>query len=179
MRHIDRSITVIIEVAMVLSGQFITETAQAQPSTFQQRLTALRLQNAYQQQQTTLQAAVQQTNMLVQSALRQDAAMEPAGFFSPLNFQQQQSALQMALQQTTATSEVAMLSKTRPSQSALLQISTLQAALQTTAAIETASQIQNDQLTPDQVQSLFNEQASLANLLAFPPPQPAGAARNK
>src|SRR5262249_30390973 len=118
-------------------------------------------------------------NILVQSALRQDSAMEPVGFFRPLNFQQQQSALQMALQQTSATAQLVMLSKTRPNQSALLQISTLQAALQTTAAIGTVSQIQNEQLTPDQIQSLFNEQASLANLLTFPPPQPAGISRSR
>jgi hypothetical protein len=155
---------------LAITSLFFAAQGQAQPPSPQQRLAALRVQNAYQQQQTALELAVQQTVVLLQQARRQVAVPQPSGFLSPLNFSQQQAALQIALQQTTAATQAAMVSKSRPNSAALMQVSTIQAAIRTTAALQTASQIQNGQLTADQVQSLFNEQAVLSNLLAAPAP---------
>jgi hypothetical protein len=164
-RHVIESL-----ILAVIASRLGAAHAHAQPPSSQQRLSALRLQNAYQQQQIALGSAVQETGVLLQQARRQEAIPRPSGFVSPLNFSQQQSALQTALQTTTAVAQAAMASKTQPSSAALMQVSAIQAAVQTTATLQTGSQIQNGQLTLDQIQSLFNEQISLSNLLAFPPP---------
>ena len=166
-------------VLVAIASPLVAAQARAQSASYQQRLSALRLQNAYQQQQTALESAVQQTSVLVQQARRQESAQQSSGFLSTLNFSQQQAALQMALQQTTAATQAAMASKIQPSSAALLQVSAIQTAVQTTAALQTASRIQNGKLTLDQIQSLFNEQSSLTNLLAFPPPQSTRASRSK
>jgi hypothetical protein len=165
-------------VLVAIASPLVAVQAHAQPMSNQQRLSVLRVQNAYQQQQIALALAVQQTNVLLQQARRQEAVQQPSGFLSPLNFSQQQSALQLALQQTTATTQAAMASKVRPNSATLLQVSAIQAAVQTTAALQTASRIQNGQLTVDQIQALSNELTSLTNVLAVPPPQILRGIRN-
>lgn len=160
-----------IAVFVALATSLTAGLAHVQPATFQQRLSALRQQNAYQQQQMAVQLAVQQTNVLVQQALRHGEVPQPSGFYRPLNFQQQASALQMALQQTMALQQATLQSNSRPTQGALLQINAVQTSLQLTSTLQTAAQIQNGQLTPAQVQTLFREQTSLMGLLVSPPPQ--------
>jgi hypothetical protein len=133
-------------------------------------LLALRVQNAYQQQQIALQSAVQQTGLLVQQAVHQAAMSEPSEFSQPLGFPAQQGALQVAQAQTRALAQISMSGRALPNQTIQLQLAGLEAALQRTASLQAAAQIQNKPLTVDQIQSLFIEQANLMNLLAYPPP---------
>src|SRR5262249_22252733 len=129
-----------------------------------------RIQNAYQQQQIALQSAVQQTELLTQQALHQAAMSEPGGFSRPLGFPAQQSALQLAQAQTRALSQITMSGRALSNQSIGMQLAGLEAALQRSASLELAAQIQNGPLTFVQIQSLFIEQANLMSLLAFPAP---------
>jgi hypothetical protein len=148
--------------------------ARAQNGRSQNRLLALRIQNAYQQQQIALQSAVQQTELLTQQALHQAAMPEPSGFSRPLGFPAQQSALQFAQAQTRALSQITMSGRAIPNQSIGLQLAGLEAALQRTASLAAAAQIQNGPLTVEQIQSLFIEQANLMSLLAYPAPNARG-----
>jgi hypothetical protein len=152
----------------------ISTSAPAQNGSSKNRLLALRIQNAYQQQQIALESAVQQTELLAQQAIHQTATSEPSIFSRPLAFQAQQSALQLAQAQTRALSQITMSVRSLPNQTVGLQLAGLEAALQRTASLEAAAQIQNGQLTIDQVQSLFIEQANLMNLLAYPAPNARG-----
>jgi hypothetical protein len=165
-----RSVVLLLAV-VALASQIHTSIAHAQATTYRQRLSALQLQNAYQQQQMAVQLAVQQTNLLLQAALRASVAPEPSGFYRPLNFQQQQSALQRALQQTTMLQQTMMRLNNQPSQSELPQLNAIQSALQITSSLQSAAQIQNGPLTTTQIQTLFRVQSSLIGLLASPPPQ--------
>jgi hypothetical protein len=165
MRLIHKIFSLPLIVATLLT---LGDTANAQPPV-NQRLAALRVQNAFQQQQAALQLAVQQTNLLRQRAIRQDTSLQPSGFFTPLSFGSQQAALQLALQQSIAATQAASaltMGRVQPAS----QTSAIQSVLQTSAILQTMTQIQNGQLTADQVQSLFNEQAVLSNLLAVPVP---------
>jgi hypothetical protein len=153
--------------------------ALAQPSPYQQRIAQLRVMSAFYQQQAAVQTATQQTSLLLQAAVRQDTAFEPSGFFRPLDFQQQESAIRTALQQTTVLQQVSLQSGSGVGQTSLGQIDALRSALRTTLSLKAALQIQNGQLTPDQIQSLFGEQTSLTTLLASPPPQISTAVRSK
>src|SRR5262245_34413125 len=78
--------------------------AQAQRPLRQAPLAALQQQTAWLQQQTAVQAAVQQTNLLLQSAKSgpapgntQNGAAQQAGTPNSANLQQQEIALQIAL----------------------------------------------------------------------------------
>jgi hypothetical protein len=148
----------------------IATPAIAQSTSSQNRLLALRIQNAHQQQQIALESAVQQTELLAQQAVHQAATPEPTGFSLPLGFQAQQSALQLAQAQTRALTQITMSARSLPNQTVNLQLAGLEAALQRTASLQAAAQIQNAPLTTDQIQSLFIEQANLMNLLAYPAP---------
>jgi hypothetical protein len=156
--------------AVALMSQIPIGKAYAQAVTYQQRLSTMQLQIAYQQQQTAVQLALQQTNLLLQTAFRENSAPEPSRFYRPLNVQQQQSALQRALKQTAALQQAMMRSNNGPGQTEFLQINAMRTAL-LASSLQTASQIQNDQLTTTQIQTLFREQSSLIGLLALPPPQ--------
>lgn len=173
MRCATKGRLVVLAALSAIASASGPSSANAQASATQGRLLALQQQSAYQRQQSSIQLAVQQTNVLLQSAVRQNSATAQTDLFRPINFQQQQSALQMALQQTNALRQIQMRSSGPSGQNALLQAAAIQSALQTTASLRTALQIQNGILTTDQVQSLFREQASLMSLLASPSPQPS------
>jgi hypothetical protein len=161
MLRINRVIASLFIAHIVLAA--LCSVAQAQ-STASQKLARLRAQNAYQQQQAALQLAIQQTNLLIQRANRQNSAIQPTGFFAPINFGPQQAALQFALQQSTMASQPSATGL----QSTVSVSSAIQSAIQTSALLQTGTQLQSGQLTFEQIQSLFNEQAALTNLLAVP-----------
>lgn len=160
----------VIMIAAGIGVAKISAPASAQNGSSQNRLLALRVQNAYQQQQIALQSAVQQTQLLVQQAVLQAATSARSEFSAPLSFQAQQSALQLAQAQTRALAQISMNGRALPNQTVQLQLAGLEAALQRTASLQAAAQIQNGPLTIGQIQSLFIEQANLMNLLAYPPP---------
>jgi hypothetical protein len=159
-----------IVIAVGIAVLAIGARAPGQSTSSQNRLRVLRIQNAYQQQQTALETAAQQTNLLIQRAVHQASTPESAFFLRPLDFQAQQSALQIAQAQTRALALLTLNGRSFPNQAILLQLAGLEAALQRSVSLEAAVQIQNAPLTPDQIQSLFAEQANLMNLLAFPAP---------
>jgi hypothetical protein len=159
-----------IVIAVGIGVATTSAPALAQNGSSQNRLLALRIQNAYQQQQIALQSAVQQTGLLTQQAVHQAATSAPNGFSPPLGFPAQQSALQLAQAQTIALSQITMNARALPNQSIGLQLAGLETALQLSASLQAAVQIQNGTLTVEQVQSLFIEQANLMSLLAYPPP---------
>jgi hypothetical protein len=178
---------VVLKLPMITSASVVllcisslnAKSALAQSSPYQQRIAQLRVMSAFYQQQAAVQTATQQTTLLLQAALRQDTAFEPIGFSRPLDFQQQESAVRTALQQTTVLQQVSLQSGSGVGQTSLGQIDALRSALRTTLSLNASSQIQNGQLTPDQIQALFSEQTSLTSLLASPPPQVSIAARSK
>src|SRR5262245_7874644 len=98
-QRIDRPL--FFSVTLLVMFVFISHAYAQLPAT--QKLSMLRTQNSYQQQQAALQLAIQQTNLLTQRATRRDTSIEPAGFFAPLDFGPQQAALQFAFQQSTMT----------------------------------------------------------------------------
>jgi hypothetical protein len=155
--------------------------SQAQPRR-QPRLAALQRQNALHQQQNAVQTAVQQTTALLQSASQRGgvSGQDPGGVSGQvvtpnrINLQQQETALQIALQQTTALLQGSFRQNSALSQTALRQLNTLQTALQQTTAVRNALATQNGQLTLFQLQTLYQEQASLMGLLTSqPPPLPS------
>src|SRR6516165_3119451 len=96
-----------------LALAIIPSTAPAQTTSYSQRLAGLQQRNAFQQQQAAVQAAVQQTTALTQSAFRQ-GTYRPNGLPLPvvqplpLNFLLQQAALENALQQTRALQQASL-----------------------------------------------------------------------
>jgi hypothetical protein len=155
--------------------------AHAQGPRRQSRLSALQQQNAWQQQQNAVQAALQQTNVLLQSANSgpapvnaQNGVPPQAGTPNPVYLQQQEIALQTALQQTTALLQVSFRQNSALSETALRQLNTLQTVLQQTTALQSALSTQNGQLTSLQLQTLSQEQSSLMGLLTAQPPPPPG-----
>jgi hypothetical protein len=165
-----------VAVAAALGLASAPRCAWAQTSPTQRRFAQQQLQNAFAQQQSAIQAGVQQTTLLLQQAIRQDISTEPSGFFSPLNFQQQESALQLALQRTVILQQTNLRFGQRLNQSGLLHVQALQGILQTTNSLKNAIEIQNGQLTTDQIQTLYHQQTSLSSLLASPPPTAAAKA---
>jgi hypothetical protein len=163
-----RQAAVVIAVGIAVLAA--TARAPGQSTNSRNRLTVLRIQNAYQQQQTALQTAAQQTNLLIERAVHQSSTPESAFFLRPLDFQAQQSALQIAQAQTRALALLTMNGRSSANQAILLQLAGLKAVFQQSVSLEAAVQIQNAPLTPDQIQSLFSERAELMNLLAFPAP---------
>jgi hypothetical protein len=149
----------VVILVLVLGPLVQAGPAHAQTTASQQRLSALQQQNAYQQQQTAIQLAVQQTNVLVQTALRQGEAPQESSLFRSPSFQQQQVALRAALQKTAALQQVMLRANRAPRPTALAQISALQSVLQTSLSLQTATQIQNGPLAPTQIQTLFRKHA--------------------
>ena len=147
--------------------------AQAQPqaaSTYAQRLSALQQQNAFRQQQSAVQNAVQQTAILVQTVNQQNGLPVQTVMQTPTSFLQQQIALQAAVQQTRALQQTSQLRNPALSRTALGQLNTLQAVMQQSTFLQTALTTQSNVLTPAQLLLLSQEQPSLSSLLV---PQPA------
>jgi uncharacterized protein (TIGR03000 family) len=161
-----------------------TGRAQSQPPLGTPRLLALQQQNALQQQQTTVQTALQQTTILAATASRATSmagttsttsgtpgTTGTSGTTGPppaLNFWQQQNALQAALQQSMVLAQTSSRQNPALSQAARRQMGTLQAVLQQSVALQSALQMQNGTLTPGQVQMLSQQQARLTDLLTLP-----------
>src|SRR5262249_47584454 len=158
-----RQITIVIAVG--IGSASIASPMPAQNTSSQNRLLALRIQNAYQQQQIALQSAVQQTQLLVQQAVNQADALNRSEFARPLDFPTQQSTLQLAQAQTRALALITLNARSLPNQTVRIQLAGLEAALQSTVSLQAAAQIQNGLLTTDQIQALLIEQANLTNLL--------------
>jgi hypothetical protein len=138
--------------------------AQAQATRFSQRLLALQQQNALQQQQGAVQNAVQQTAILVQAAPQQNGMT-----LQSINFQQQQVALRIAIQQTLALLQTGQQGNAAISRTALGQLNTLQLVLQQSIILQNALQMQSNQLTPEQMLVLSQEQRTLSSLLTTQP----------
>jgi hypothetical protein len=164
LRHQTNDRLVVLSTAILVMLATTSQVSAQSPAS--KKLAMLRTQNAYQQQQGALQLAIQQTNLLTQRATRQDTSSLPAGFFAPLDFGPQQAALQFAFQESTMTPQLS--SAARGAQSTVYVSSTIQSVIQTSAILQNMTQLQGGQLTADQIQSLFNEQAALTNLLAIP-----------
>ncbi len=157
----------IVLFSAALSPLLSAEFALGQTPHRQTRLNALRQQNAFQQQQSAVQAAVQQTTLLVQNANQNAVAQNgapPAIFFQSL-----ENTLQIALQQTTALQQTATRSNTALTQLALRQQNTLQTAMQQTLAVESALSPPGAQLNSSQLQLLSQVQNSLTELFATQP----------
>jgi YesN/AraC family two-component response regulator len=142
--------------------------APAQPTTYSQRLSALRQQNAFRQQQSAVQNAVQQTAILVQTVNQQNGLAVQSVMPTPTSFLQQQTALQTAMQQTRALLQT---SRQNPAVrgTALGQLNTLQAVMQQSIFLQNALATQNNVLTPAQLLLLSQEQPSLLRLLTSQP----------
>ncbi len=156
----------VIQIGSAISPLISTEKALAQSSYRQTRLQILQQQNAFQQQQSAVQTALQQTTILVQS-LNQNVVQQPAAP-PPISFQSQVNTLQLALQQTTALQQTATRSNTALAQLASRQQNVLQTVLQQTLAVQGTSS-QGTQLSASQVQLLTQEQNSLTELLTTLP----------
>jgi hypothetical protein len=161
---------VVVLFAAVPAPVLSAGAAHAQPPAGQSRLSALRQQNALQQQQSAVQTAVQQTNVLLQSAAQMNGVLQQVSTPNPVNLQQQESALQVALQRTTALLQASFRQNSALSQTALRQLNTLQAVQQQTAGLQRALSVPGGQLTPSQLQALVQEQSSLMGLLTSQPP---------
>jgi hypothetical protein len=141
-------------------------------------LAVLQQQTAFQQQQTAVQTAIQQTTFVLQSAYHQNStrqqgqndASAQTGTPYLVNLQLQQNALQIALQQTTALLQASFRQNSALSQTALQQLNVLQNAQQQTTAVQSALAMQNGQWTVFQLQTMSQEQASLMGLLSSQPP---------
>jgi hypothetical protein len=128
----------------------------------QQRLATLQQQNALQQQQNAVQTALQQTTSLLQS-----------GRPNLPNLQQQENALQIAIQQTNNLLQASFRYNSILSQMALQQLNTLQTVQQQSVTLQGQWPLATAQLTPFQLQILWQEQNSLLGLLtAQLPPTP-------
>ena len=157
-----------------LALAIIPSTAPAQTTSYSQRLAGLQQRNAFQQQQAAVQAAVQQTTALTQSAFRQ-GTYRPNGLPLPvvqplpLNFLLQQAALENALQQTRALQQASLQRNPTLSRLALRPLNTLEAVQQQSLALQNALQIQNNLLTPGQLLQLSQEQPTVSQLLINQP----------
>jgi hypothetical protein len=161
-----------LTVAIVLSSAAIVPLLSAAPALGQTphrqtHLAALRQQNAFQQQQSAVQSAVQQTTLLVQNANQN--AVAQSGAPPAIYFQSLENTLQIALQQTSALQQTASRSNTALNHLALRQQNTLQTALQQTIAVETALSSPGSQLNSSQLQLLSQVQNSLTELFATQP----------
>lgn len=157
----------IIFLSTALEPLISAESALAQSLNRQTRLAALRQQNAFQQQQSAVQAAVQQTTILLQNAnqsFSQQNTAPPA-----TTFQAQLNALQIALQHTTALQQSAFRSNSALAQMAVQQQSTLQTVLQQTINIQQSLSYPGSQLNAFQLQLLSQAQNSLTELITTPP----------
>jgi hypothetical protein len=150
----------------VLTSLFSAESAFGQTPHSQSRLNALRQQNAFQQQQSAVQAAVQQTTLLVQNA---NQSIAQNGAPPAIYFQSLENNLQIALQQTAALQQAATRTNTALTQFALRQQNTLQTALQQTIAVGTSLSGSGIQLDSSQLQLLSQVQNSLTELFATQP----------
>jgi hypothetical protein len=137
---------------------------QAQATRFSQRLLPLQQPDALQRQQRAVQNAVQQTAILVQVAPQQNGMT-----LQTIHFQQQQVALRIAIQQTLALMQTGQQGNAALSRAALGQLNTLQLALQQSIILQNALQLQSNQLTPEQLLVLSQQQRTLSSSLA---PQP-------
>jgi hypothetical protein len=138
--------------------------AQTPVTRFSQRLVALQQQNALQQQQSAVQNAAQQTAILVQAAPQQNGMT-----LQNINFQQQQVALRIAIQQTLALMQTGQQGNAALSRTALGQLNTLQLVLQQSIILQNAMQTQSNQLTPDQLLVLSQQQRTLSSLFTTQP----------
>jgi hypothetical protein len=173
-----RYVAVLFVAALAPSLWAGAARAQSPGGRSMSRLSALRLQNAQQQQQNAVQTAVQQTTALLQSASQLSGVPQQVVTPNPINLQQQQNALEVAVQQTTALLQASFRQNSALSQTALRQLNTLQNALQQTTALQGTLQAQNGQLTASQLQTLSQEQSSLMGLLTSqPPPLPSRMSR--
>jgi hypothetical protein len=148
----------ILAILVLLLGE---GSATAQSTRQQQRLASLQQRNALQQQQDAVQTALQQTTSLLQ-----------IGRPNLPNLQQQQNALQIAIQQTNALLQASFRTHSALSQMALQQLNTLQTVQQQTISLQGQWPLPNAQLSPFQLQILWQEQNSLLGLLTaqLPPP---------
>jgi len=138
-----------------------------------QRLAALQLQNAFQQQQNAVQNAVQQTAALVQTARRQNAVLRQSFAPTSVDFVRQQIALQNALQQTNVLAQTTQQQNPALSRMALGQLNTLRSVLQRSLVLEIDLQRQNNVLTSLQMSQLSQELPNLSSLITSqPPPTP-------
>jgi hypothetical protein len=169
-----RNHLIVVLIATALLSAFEPHDAPAQSNRRNRRLSVLQQQNALLQQQTAVLSAVQQTTALVQSA--QQNNVSPQGPVpNLLAFQQQQSSLAVALQQTNALLQVSYRQNNALAQTALRQLNTLQTAQQQTINLQRALLAQNGQLTPLELQTLFQEQSLLTQLLTAQPAISRGA----
>jgi hypothetical protein len=88
-----------------------------------------------------------------------------------INFQQQQVALRIAIQQTLALLQIGQQGNAALSRTALGQLNTLQLVLQQSMILQSALPMQSNQLTPEQLLTLSQEQRTLSSLL-IPQPVP-------
>ena len=123
----NRAFAVLLAAATALLSA--GERAQAQYPIRQRWLVALQQQNALQQQQNAVQAAVQQTTVLLQNAYQRVELPQPLAVTSLIDFQQQQSALQIALLQTSVLLQASYGRNPTLSETALREQNTLQTAL--------------------------------------------------
>ncbi len=145
----NRAFAVLLAAATALLSA--GERAQAQYPIRQRWLVALQQQNALQQQQNAVQAAVQQTTVLLQNAYQRVELPQPLAVTSLIDFQQQQSALQIALLQTSVLLQASYGRNPTLSETALREQNTLQTALQQTVGLQGALLAQNGQLTAIQL----------------------------
>jgi hypothetical protein len=159
----------LVSALCVLALAALPSAAPAQGTASSQRLFVLQQQNAFQQQQSAVQNAVQQTAILAQAANRQNGVPVQTGIPLTLNFQQQAFALQVAMQQTRALLQSSQSRNAALHRTALGQLNSLQAVVQQSTALQAAFQRQNHLLTPAQVSRLSQEQTSLSSLLVGQP----------
>ena len=159
----------LVSTLCVLALAALPSVAPAQASTYSQRLSALQQQNAFRQQQSAVQNAVQQTAILVQTVNQQNGTPVQSVMQTPTSFLQQQMALQTAIQQTRALQQTSQQQNPALSRTALGQLNTLQAVTQQSIFLQAALASQNNLLTPAQLLMLSQEQPSLSSLLTSQP----------